>query len=111
MGADQVKETDSFAAHLARHAALCERWGKPGSYGAEAALAAIGRTDVVPGDVLAFTYSSHEAAVAFAASNQENYGIESLGVAETEDGVIGVTYVPVRYAWGNGDHLPAVPQQ
>lgn len=46
--------------------------------------------------MIAFRYSSREAAEAFAASNLENYGYRSLGIAGSADGVIGVTYVPLR---------------
>jgi hypothetical protein len=78
-------------AHQRRHAALCERWGKPEHVDAVHALALLGITSPGPQDVLAFRYRDREAAEAFDASNAEHTpGYVSLGIAETSEGVIGV---------------------
>jgi hypothetical protein len=91
-----MEVADSFAAHLERHEALCAKWGRPEPYDRYRAIVMVGAAKA-PEDVIAFRYSSREAAQAFADSNLEHYGIRSLGIAESEDGVIGVTHVPANY--------------
>jgi hypothetical protein len=88
----------AWQAHLERHAALCARWGRPEAVDRAEALRLLGIpwTGAVPDDVIAFRYASAEAAKAFAASNLEHNGYRSLGIKVTDDGVIGVTHVPLR---------------
>lgn len=86
----------AWQAHLERHAALCERWGRPEQVDRAEALRLLGITEITSlDDVVAFRYASREAAEAFAASNLENKGYRSLGIRETSDGVIGVTHIPL----------------
>jgi hypothetical protein len=84
-----------WRAHEERHKALCARWGKPEPVDIATALTALDSADcpatAVPYDrAFAFRYTSREAAEAFATSNLDAYGHQSLGIAVTDGGVIGV---------------------
>jgi hypothetical protein len=82
---------DERSEHLTRHAALCERYGKPEAVDAVRALELLGLTSRGPQDVIAFRYRDREAAAAFDASNAEHTpGYHSLGIADTDEGVIGI---------------------
>lgn len=73
---------------------LVARYGKPVKIPGIVGLATLGLDDqgIPADDVIAFRYSSLQAAEAFAASNKRRHGHPSLGVAEENDGgAVGVT--------------------
>ena len=89
--------TEEWAAHAARHEELISKWGKPESVNTAEALQALGLMEEAragnldPGLLVAYRYSSLEAAKAFDASNVEHWGHKPIGNVVTENGVIGVT--------------------
>lgn len=83
--------------HVQRHEAMVAQWGQPEPVSALEALRLLGLP--YQQHVIAYRYASAEAARAFTASNQEHTpGFLSLGIAETEQGVIGAFTV----AWPGG---------
>jgi hypothetical protein len=77
--------------HLARHATLVERYGKPEPVDAAEALRMTGkRSEVHPNDVAAFVHRSQESFEAFAASNRQHNGFETYGPLECGHGVLGI---------------------
>lgn len=64
---------------------LVSRYGKPQKTDPGPVLELLGISSAGPaGNVFAFTYSSKEAAEAFAKSNLENHGHTSLGIIYSE---------------------------
>lgn len=91
---------DDWGKHLARHAALVERFGKPEPVDASDALRMIGkRAEIHPNDVAAFAHRSRESFEAFAASNREHNDFETYGPLECGGCVLGVV-----------DMRPALPR-
>jgi hypothetical protein len=83
-----------WAEHLMRYEHLVALYGKPEQVNVHMALSALGITVTHADDVIAFRYSSVKAAEAFAASNLAHNGVASLGIKETDKGVIGATWIP-----------------
>lgn len=80
-----------------RREEMWARYGVPKTVDTSVALHTIGRRqEVHPKDAIAFLYRDQEAADAFAVSNLEHYGHQSLGSYATPDGVVGV--IDIRHA-------------
>jgi hypothetical protein len=84
---------------------------KPQGFDTAEGLRLIGkRSEIHPRDAHAFLYPSREAADLFAQANRERNGVETLGTAEVEGGVVGVLDIRSFYLDHGGSPTdPALP--
>lgn len=93
-----------------RREAMWARYGVPKTADTAQALRTIGRRqEVHPKDAIAFLYANQEAADAFAATNLEHHGHQSLGSYATADGVVGV--IDIRAAQEALGHAATDPAE
>jgi hypothetical protein len=81
---------------------LRAEYGKPEPVDPRWVLAALNRPDVDPAAVVAFRYSSVEAARAFAEANACHYGHATLGPAVTNLGVVDAVVLNLAEGDGRG---------